>query len=259
MKDPKTRFSDRVEDYVRYRPGYPDEILAFLGDKCALTDDSVVADVGSGTGNLSVLFPEHGNKVFAVEPNEEMRAAAERRFGDHPGFESIEGSAEATTLADGCVDLVVIANSLHWVDRTAARVEFSRILKPEGCAAVVWSIAKKTGTPFLEAYNWIMSRYRTDDGAGGNSEDVYEMTEAFFDGSGGKQGYEMGVFQSSKRLDAEELKGLTLSYSSMPAGTEPGSAEMLRDLEEVFHDHGSGGGVVLEYAIRVYCGRLPEA
>ena len=256
MKDPKTRFSDRAENYARHRPGYPKEILDFLAEERALTSGSVVADVGSGTGNLSTLFLERGNKVFAVEPNEEMRRAAERRFGDRPGFESVAGSAEATTLLSERVDLVAVANSLHWVDPGAARVEFSRILKPEGRVAVVWSIARKAGTPFLEAYNQLLSGYRTDNGAGGDAKDVYEMTEAFFGGSDGRQGYEMGTFEYSQHLDFEGLKGLVLSSSSMPAGNEPGAAEMLRDLERVFHAHESGGEVVLEYAVRVYCGRL---
>ncbi len=258
MKDPKTRFSDRVEDYARYRPGYPDEILSFLEDECGLTDGSVVADVGSGTGNLSVLFLEHGNRVLAVEPSEEMRAAAERHFGGHPGFESVAGSAEATTLPDGSVDFVVVANSLHWVDRDAAKAEFSRILKPDGRVAVVWSIARTTGTPFLEAYGRIISTYRTDDGAGGNASDVYEMTEAFFDGSDGHHCYEMDTFENFQRLDRESLKGLVLSSSSMPARGEPGAEEMLRDLEEIFRAHESDGEVILEYEIRVYCGRLPK-
>ena len=256
MKDPKERFSDRAEDYARHRPGYPTEIVAFLEKEGALTSASVVADVGSGTGNLSALFLEHGNKVFAVEPNEEMRRAAERRFGERPLFESVAGSAEATTLPDGSVGLVVIANSLHWVDPAAARVEFSRILEPEGHVAVVWSIARKAGTPFLEAYSRIVSRYRTDDGAGGDAKDIYEMTEAFFDGSDGEQGYEMGRFEYSQHLDFEGLKGLVLSSSSMPAGSELGSEEMTRNLEEIFHDYESGGEVILEYAVRVYCGSL---
>ena len=120
----------------------------------------------------------------------------------------------------------------------------------------MWSIAKKTGTPFLEAYNRLVSGYRTDDGAGGNSEDVYEMTDAFFDDPYGKQDYEMGDFENFQRLDYEGLRGLVLSSSSMPAGSEPGSEEMLRDLGEIFRAHESGGEVVLEYAIRVYYGRL---
>ena len=221
MKNPKTRFSDRAENYARYRPGYPREILTFLEAKGALTDGSVVAYIGSGTGNLSKLFLDNGNKVLAVEPNEEMRKAAAWLLGNHPRFESIAGAAENTTLAGESVDLLVVANSLHWVQRDEARAEFSRIVKPDGCVAVVWSIARKTGTPFLEAHSRIVSRYRTDGGAGGNAEDVYEMTKAFFEGgSGGRRSYEVGSFPYSQRLDFEGLKGLVLSYSSMPAGDE---------------------------------------
>lgn len=256
MKDSKTRFSDRAEDYARYRPEYPGEVLEFLGDECALTARSVVADVGSGTGILSALFLENGNRVLAVEPNREMRGAAERLLGGNPRFESVAGSAESTTLADGSVDLVAVANSLHWVDRDAARLEFSRVLKPGGRVAVVWNIPRKGGTPFLEAHGHLISRYRTDDGARGDAEDAYEMTQAFFGGPGGQRGYEMGSFPHSRPLDLEGLKGLVLSYSSMPAASQPGSKEMLRDLEEIFRANESSGEVVMEYVARAYCGRL---
>ena len=256
MKDPKTRFSDRAENYARYRPGYPRDVLKFLESECALTDASVVADVGSGTGKLSELFLENGNRVLAVEPNKEMREAAERILGDHPRFESVGGAAEDTTLAGESVDLLVVANSLHWVQRDATRSEFSRVLKPEGRVAIVWNIPRRDGTPFLEAFGELMSTYRTDDGAGGDAEDVYEMTKAFFDdGSGGRWSYEVGSFPYSQHLDFESLKGFVLSSSSMPAGDEPGSEEMLRDLEEVFHANESGGVVVMEYKVSVYCGR----
>ena len=252
MKDPKTRFSDRAENYAKYRPGYPREVLKFLEERGALSSDSVVADVGSGTGELSKLFLEHGNRVFAVEPNGEMRQAAERLLGGHPGFESVSGSAEATTLADGSVELVAVANSLHWVDREAAKVEFDRILKPDGRVAVVWSISRTSGTPFLEAYNRLLSEYRTNDSSGGDAEDPYAMTESFFEAVG----YEAASFSDYQRLDLEGLKGLVLSSSSMPAGSEPGSEEMLSDLERIFRANESDGTVVMEYLVTVYCGRL---
>lgn len=191
MKDPKMRFSDRAENYAKYRPGYPREILQFLVDRYALTDDSVVADIGSGTGILSELFVENGNRVLAVEPNEEMRKAAEGFLGDHPSFESVAGAAEDTTLAEESVDLVVVANSLHWVEVDTARAEFQRILKPGGHVAIVWNIARGSGTPFLEALGELMSAYRTHGG------DVYETTERFFDGgSGERRGYETGSFHT---------------------------------------------------------------
>jgi ubiquinone/menaquinone biosynthesis C-methylase UbiE len=257
VKDPRSRFSDRADNYAKYRPGYPREVLKFLEDRGALTGGSVVADIGSGTGKLSELFLENGNRVLAVEPNEEMRRAAERLLGDHPGFESIAGAAEDTTLAAETVDLLVVANSLHWVQRDATRAEFSRVLRPGGRVAVVWNNSRTAGTPFLEAYSRLVSRYRTNNGTGVDAEDVYEMTKAFFDdGCGEGPSYEVDRFPYSQRLDFEGLEGLVLSSSSMPVGDEPGSERMLRDLEEVFSANESDGEVVMEYEVSVYCGGL---
>lgn len=255
MRDPKLRFSNRAEGYAKYRPGYPAEMLTFIEATCGLSKASVVADSGSGTGLLSELFLENGYRVFGVEPNREMRAAAERRLGSHPRFESVAASAEATTLAAASVDLVASGNSFHWFDAEAARAEFSRILKPGGHVAVVLNAPAKTGTPFLEAHAQLLSEHAT--GAGGrigayeSVEDLHGGVEAFFEG-----GYETAGFPSTRRLDLEELKGLVFSYSTMPAEGGPGSEALLHDLEAVFRANESGGRVVVEYVARVYCGRL---
>src|SRR3984893_1752381 len=97
--DAKQRFSNRVGDYLRYRPGYPTEALAPLRSECDLRPGHVIADVGSGTGFLSELFLKNGNRVYGIEPNEAMRQAGEEYLASYDGFASINGSAEATTLA----------------------------------------------------------------------------------------------------------------------------------------------------------------
>lgn len=256
IEDPKSRFSDRAENYAKYRPGYPQEVLGFLEERCALRSGSTIADIGSGAGALSALFLEGGHRVFGVEPNREMREAAERLLGDHPLFESVDGSAEDTTLEDQSVDLVAVANSLHWVERDAARAEFSRVLRPGGRVAVVWSMSRSRGTPFLEAHTELVLAHRTGGGTGG-AGDAREMTEAFFDGGhGGHQGHETARFPYFQALDFEGLKGLVLSSSTMPAPGRPGSEEMLRDLEGIFGANESGGEVVMEYEVSVYCGLL---
>ena len=89
MIDPTKRFSTRVENYVKYRPGYPREVIDLLSAECGLTPAAVVADVGSGTGILSELFLQHGNTVYGVEPNQQMRAAAERFLKDYPNFTAL--------------------------------------------------------------------------------------------------------------------------------------------------------------------------
>src|SRR5229473_1629955 len=119
--DAKQRFSNRVADYVRYRPGYPAELLDLLRSECPLRPGHVIADIGSGTGFLSELFLKNGNRVYGVEPNQAMRQAGEEYLASYDGFSSIEGSAEATTLDDASVDFVTAGQSFHWFEPDAAR------------------------------------------------------------------------------------------------------------------------------------------
>src|ERR1019366_5901844 len=138
-KNSTTRFSSRVENYIKYRPGYPQAIVDLLSARCGLTSASVIADVGSGTGILTELMLRNGNKVFAVEPNRDMREAAERLLSQHPNFISVEGTAEVTRLNDASVDLIVAGQSFHWFDRVKTRQEFLRVLKPGGWVALIWN------------------------------------------------------------------------------------------------------------------------
>src|SRR4051794_35122333 len=114
--DSKARFSDRVENYVKYRPTYPTAVLGYLRDEAGLTVQSVVADVGSGTGISSELFLRAGCTVYGVEPNADMRAAADGLLAQYPAFRSVDGSAEATTLPAGSADLVIAGQAFHWFD-----------------------------------------------------------------------------------------------------------------------------------------------
>lgn len=129
-RDPTRRFSDRVENYVRYRPGYPRALLECLAREHGLDPAHAVADIGSGTGILSELLLRNGNAVFGVEPNAEMRAAAERLLRGQAKFHSVDGRAEATTLPTASVDWITAAQAFHWFDVSAARREFRRILRP---------------------------------------------------------------------------------------------------------------------------------
>lgn len=139
MTNPTERFTSRVENYVKYRPSYPAEIVPFLAEKAGLASESTIVDVGSGTGISSALFLDHGYRVVGVEPNGAMRAAAERMLGENPRFTSINATAEATTLPDDSADLIIAGQAFHWFDQARARAEFARILKPNGMVALMWS------------------------------------------------------------------------------------------------------------------------
>ncbi len=121
MSDTVERFSNRVENYVKYRPGYPREVLDLFRDEMNLTENSVIADIGSGTGISAKLFLENGNEVFGVEPNAAMRGAAEEFLREFPKFKSVDGTAENTNLPDNSVDLVVAAQAFHWFDKDKTR------------------------------------------------------------------------------------------------------------------------------------------
>ncbi|MGZ5438084.1 MAG: class I SAM-dependent methyltransferase, partial [Pyrinomonadaceae bacterium] len=156
MLDPTKRFSNRVDNYLKFRPRYPTEITALLEKDCALTPDSVIADVGSGTGFLSELFLRNGNRVLGVEPNAEMRAAGERLLADYPNFVSIDATAEATTLPNLSVDFVTAGQAFHWFDREKTHREFHRILKTDGWVVIVWNTFPTGRSALVKAYDDVL-------------------------------------------------------------------------------------------------------
>src|SRR5580704_14402576 len=157
-----SRFSGRVENYIRYRPGYPLEVLNSLKTECGLTSRHFIADIASGTGIWTRLLLENGNPVFGVEPNAQMREAGERLLPEFPKFTSVAGTAEATTLADQSVDFVSAAQAAHWFDRKRARREFVRILKPDGWLVLLWNERVTDSTAFLRDYEQLLLTYATD-------------------------------------------------------------------------------------------------
>src|SRR5271166_831925 len=162
VKDATQRFSSRVDNYVRYRPGYPTEVLELLKNECGLTSDSVIADIASGTGIFTRMLIENGNHVFGVEPNDDMRRAGEQFLRSYSGFSSIAGMAEATTLPGHSVDMVTAAQAAHWFDREKARREFVRICRPGGWTVLLWNERRTSSTPFLRAYEQLLVQYGTD-------------------------------------------------------------------------------------------------
>ena len=254
MADPTQRFSNRVENYARFRPSYPRAVLQLLQTECGLTGSSVVADVGSGTGILSKLFLENGNRVVGVEPNDEMREAAERLLAGYERFTSVAGAAEATTLEGDSVDFIVAGQAFHWFDAGRSRAEFARILKPVGWVALIWNLRRKDATSFLVAYERLLETYRTDRGEIEIWRQDADMAESLF----GPGTFERATFDNEQILDLDGLKGRLLSISYVPGEGEPGSEEMLREAEVLFREHASDGRVTIEYDTEVYYGRLNE-
>ncbi|QDV21322.1 putative methyltransferase YcgJ [Gimesia panareensis] len=252
MKSNTTRFSDRVENYVKYRPGYPTEVLDCLKSRCGLTQESLIADIGSGTGISTRLFLENQNPVYGVEPNAEMRAAGETLLKSFPRFHSVNGTAEETGLPADTFDFVVASQAFHWFDQTRARQEFQRILKPGGWVVLIWNERKTDSTPFLKAYEKLLLDYATDYQEVNHTRITADDFQKFFAPSP----VEQLTFSNEQIFDLPALTGRLLSSSYCPNVGDPGYEEIMARLERIFTENQSAGTVCFEYDTNVYLGML---
>lgn len=250
--DPTRRFSNRVEDYIKYRPGYPRAVVGLLEDECGLTRESVVADVGSGTGILSELFLSAGVRVYGVEPNREMREAGESLLSAYYNFVSVDGRAEETTLADASVDFVTAGQAFHWFEPADARREFRRILKDDGWAVLVWNDRRTKGTPLLAEYERLLLEYGTDYKEVSSKWAAEESIKTLF----GSEEVRTKTFDNEQVLDFDGLKGRLMSASYAPVHGHPNHEPMMRELAALFERHQHGGRVVVEYDTKVFYGQL---
>lgn len=248
--DATGRFSNRVADYIRYRPDYPPALLGWLQQAQGLAAGAVVADIGAGTGISSRMFLDAGHEVIAVEPNAPMRDAAIAALGANPRFRAVDGNAEHTMLADASVDLISAAQAFHWFDQDAIKPEWRRILRPGGWVAVYWNSRRLHGTPFLEGYEQLLNDYGTDySSVSERYEDDAHMQRWFGDGLRG-----MARFAHGQRLDFASLRGRLLSSSYAPAAGHPRHQPMLDALRLLFDRTAVDGHVGFDYDTRAFVG-----
>ncbi len=252
LRDPKARFSDRVDDYVKYRPRYGREVVETLSAACGLESRHVIADVGCGTGFSAEPFLQNGNHVIGIEPNREMREAGERYLANYPQFEMREGSAENTGLPDESVDFVVAGQAFHWFPRDETRAEFVRILRPDGWVVLIWHDRSIDASPFLIAYEDFLQRHAVD------YQQVVHRQVAKRDVLGqffAPQEVELITLRSGQHLDFDGLRGRLLSSSYVPR-EGPVADAMLAELPALFSAHQHAGHVDFEYDTKIFYGHL---
>ncbi|HEX7814123.1 class I SAM-dependent methyltransferase [Dyella sp.] len=246
------RFSDRVEDYVRYRPDYPPALLDWLHRAHGVTPSWSVVDVGAGTGISSKMFLDGGHRVTAVEPNAAMRGAAQRWLGHYTGFHAIDGTATDTGLPDAHADLVSVAQAFHWFEPAATRAEFRRILRPDGLAAIYWNSRRLYGTPFLEGYEKLLLEYGTDyTSVAERYADEDFMRDWFGEGYRGT-----AHFDHEQQLDFDQVRGRLMSSSYAPKPGHTNHEPMIAALRDLFDACAQEGRVGFDYDTRVYVGRF---
>jgi SAM-dependent methyltransferase len=251
MSTPTERFSSRVDNYVRYRPSYPAGAIRLLQQRCGLNSSAVVADLGAGTGILTRLLLPHAAQVLAVEPNDPMRAAAEATLGTDPRFRSVKGTAEASTLADASVDLVVAGQAFHWFKLAPARQEALRITRAGAWGALLWNEHPVDGSAFLADYARLLRRHASEyDAVVGSRVDEPAMREYL----GGAMA--CATFPNQQRFDYPGLLGRLMSSSYAPEPGHPQHEPLVTGLAELFAAHQQGGHVLFPYVTLVYYARL---
>jgi len=250
-RNPAERFSDRVENYIRYRPSYPKELISVLMREQLISEDSVVADVGSGTGIFTKLLLRAGCTVYAVEPNDEMREAAEKILGWYPNFVSINGQAEATTLKSRSVDLITVAQAFHWFNIEETKREFKRILRSTGSFVLVWNTRQTERTSFMSEYDRLLTKY-CPEYEGVAHRNVSQASVMSFYGIEEVTRFVCNNFQI---FNLEGLKGRLLSSSYAPKEHQEGFQPLMVSLEGLFEKHQENGQVQFLYETEMFYGK----
>jgi SAM-dependent methyltransferase len=253
MQKNTERFSDRVADYVKYRPSYPQALMSFFRNDLKIPEGSKIADIGSGTGIFSKLLLKEHYEVYGVEPNSQMKAAAESLLAEYSQFHSIWAPAEHTTLPNRSIDAITAAQAFHWFDPSSFKREALRILKPGAFTILIWNDREEEASPFLFAYEEFLNKYGTDYAeVKHRNTDESGVLKKFFEPSG----YELFTCPNHQTFDFEGLKGRLLSSSYAPQRGHPRHDEMIEALHLLFEQHQTNRKVVFSYKTKAYYGKF---
>ena len=248
MQNTVDRFSGRQQDYQAARPSYAKGLLDWLGELYAPPGRFTAADIGSGTGKLSAQLLETGFHVCGVEPNPDMRSAAEALLGGDPRFSSVNGADRGTGLPDQSVDLVTAAQAFHWFDGPAFARECRRILRPGGRVFLIWNV--RADAPVNQALAQIFRAHCPGFHGflGGMVEDDPRI-QAFFGGA-----YEKRRFPNVLTLDRERFLRRCFSSSYALREEDAGYAAFRAALEGLFDAFASGGRLTQPNETAAYAG-----
>lgn len=245
------RFSNRVENYIKYRPGYPPEILEVFRKEMNLQPSSVIADIGAGTGISAKMFLENGNTVYGIEPNAAMREAAKDFLKGFEKFQAVDGTAENTKLENESVDFAVAAQAFHWFEGESTRHEFKRILRDQGFVALIWNRRQLDSTDFLREYENFLHRFATDYNEVRHEHTTPEVIRDFF-----QKDFRKAEFENAQTFDYEGLRGRLLSSSYTPTENHPRFEAMIKELERLFTEHEENGKITIFYDTIIYYEQL---
>lgn len=249
----ENRFSDRVENYIKFRPHYPQGVVDLLLQKNHFSANTTIADIGSGTGISAELFLKNNFNVIGVEPNNAMREAAEEILKEYTNFTSINAKDVNTTLENNSVEGIIVAQAFHWFDKEKFKAECKRILKPNEQVALIWNDRKTEGNDFLKLYEEFLHMFATDYAqVNHKNTQSTEVFDAFF----GKGNYAEYTLANHQDLDLFGLRGRVLSSSYMPNADSKEYEYMMYVLRKIYQRYQENNKVRLEYNTKIYVGTV---
>ena len=251
MSQNEEKFTNKAQHYQNFRPGYPAELIDYLYTHTGLTPDQSIADIGSGTGIFSELLLKHGNSVFAIEPNRDMRITAEQHLGVYDTFHSVNASAEATTLPDSSMDFITVAQAFHWFNQTAFKKECQRILKKAGKVALIWN-GRDFAHPIIQAEYALRQKYSDQQSQEDPSKLAKDWSAFFTEGI-----CEYKTCRHDLFLNKEAFIGLTLSRSWAPNENETAQYKaFVAELTDIFECYQENGQILFPHLTQCYVGTV---
>jgi SAM-dependent methyltransferase len=248
--NPYRQFALKVEDYIRYRWSYSSQAIETILQVAGLSEASVVADIAAGPGTLSHHFVNRVSRVFAVEPNREMRQVAENLLGHHPSFTSVSGLAHVTPLLDDTVDLILVGRALHWFEPEATRTEFLRILKPGGWLAILQTPC--TDTALLEAIDTLRTEAYGWNVVGDKKHHIKVPPSFYF----GHDAFETRYFPDVVQETWNDFLGRLSSFSPAPNVDHVLRPKFERAARAIFDQFGTGECISITMATELKLGRM---
>ena len=248
----ETRFNGIGDIYAKYRPSYPQTFIEYLYSDVGISKDSIIADIGSGTGILTKQLLEAGSKVMAVEPNDDMRIVAEADLKNFEKFISINATAENTKIYDNTIDFITVARAFHWFDQTIFKKECGRILKQNGKIIIVFD-APDASVGIAKEDDEINRKYCP------NFKVSYSSTSRFLENDIDNfftDEYETKIFQNDKIYDLDGFIGRNLSRSAALKKDEANYPAYIAELTASFNKHAVNGKVIMPNFTKSFTGTV---
>lgn len=247
----ETTFNRKGDVYAKARPAYPANLFSYLLERGIIHADCTAADIGSGTGIFTLQLAPFVKKIYAVEPNADMRAEAEAAFASCGNVISVSATAEQTTLAEHSVNVITVAQAFHWFDRKAFRAECQRILASNGNVLLIWN-DRDTDSPIIQDNFAVNTRFcpRFRGSSNGISFDKASFADFF------AVSPEVTRFDNSLIYDRDAFVLRNLSSSYAPVQGDTHYDRYVQAIHDVFDKHSKNGTVVYPYITRCYLGTV---